>query len=221
MPDTCIPARRARAYDELAAARGIVKRVVLIGPSHFVGGRGRRVARTARLRDARLAASPRCGGNRVSRRPEAHGEERGGACPRTFARVRCPSCRKCWVFFPRADRPRARPSRGSRGGVERLCGRSGNADRHQHRHVALPRLRQTRSASTARRSRDRGPCRRPDYEEACGATGLNGLLAFAARRAVAIKLLAACNSGDTRGVQGAVVGYSTFALYDGAAVSAE
>ena len=30
----------ARAYDELAAARGVVKRVVLIGPSHFVGGRG-------------------------------------------------------------------------------------------------------------------------------------------------------------------------------------
>jgi len=30
----------ARAYDELTAARGIVKRVVLIGPAHFVGGRG-------------------------------------------------------------------------------------------------------------------------------------------------------------------------------------
>ncbi len=30
----------ARAYDELAAARGIVKRVVLLGPSHYVVGRG-------------------------------------------------------------------------------------------------------------------------------------------------------------------------------------
>jgi AmmeMemoRadiSam system protein B len=30
----------ARAYDELAAARGLVKRVVLLGPSHYVGGRG-------------------------------------------------------------------------------------------------------------------------------------------------------------------------------------
>ena len=30
----------ARAYDELAAARGIVKRVVLLGPTHYVAGRG-------------------------------------------------------------------------------------------------------------------------------------------------------------------------------------
>ena len=30
----------ARAYDELAGARGIVKRVVLLGPSHYVAGRG-------------------------------------------------------------------------------------------------------------------------------------------------------------------------------------
>ena len=30
----------ARAYHELAAARGIVKRVVLLGPAHYVAGRG-------------------------------------------------------------------------------------------------------------------------------------------------------------------------------------
>src|SRR5690349_5795667 len=30
----------ARAYDELAAARGVVRRVVLLGPSHYVPGRG-------------------------------------------------------------------------------------------------------------------------------------------------------------------------------------
>src|SRR5512139_179223 len=30
----------ARAYDELAAARGVVRRVVLFGPSHYVAGRG-------------------------------------------------------------------------------------------------------------------------------------------------------------------------------------
>src|SRR5689334_22517396 len=30
----------ARAYDELAAARSVVRRVVLLGPSHYVAGRG-------------------------------------------------------------------------------------------------------------------------------------------------------------------------------------
>ena len=53
-----------------------------------------------------------------------------------------------------------------------------------------------------------------DHEEACGATPLNGLLAAAQKRKLAIKLLAACNSGDTAGGKGQVVGYSAFALHE-------
>src|SRR2546421_62001 len=36
-----------------------------------------------------------------------------------------------------------------------------------------------------------------DHEQACGATPLNGLLALAKRKGLSIRVLAACNSGDT------------------------
>src|SRR5438445_714139 len=60
-----------------------------------------------------------------------------------------------------------------------------------------------------------------DHDEACGATPLNGLLSVARRRNLSIKLLAACNSGDTAGGKGQVVGYSSFALYEGGEVQHE
>src|SRR5207253_1453842 len=53
-----------------------------------------------------------------------------------------------------------------------------------------------------------------DHHEACGATPLNGFLATAGERRLSIQLLAACNSGDTAGGKGQVVGYSSFALYE-------
>ena len=56
-----------------------------------------------------------------------------------------------------------------------------------------------------------------DHDEACGATPLNGLLAVAKRKGLAIRLLSACNSGDTAGGKDRVVGYSAFALDDPAA----
>ena len=58
-----------------------------------------------------------------------------------------------------------------------------------------------------------------DHEEACGATPLNGLLHFSKNRNLALKLLAACNSGDTAGGKGQVVGYSSFGLYEGGEVA--
>ncbi|MDH4192374.1 MAG: AmmeMemoRadiSam system protein B [Betaproteobacteria bacterium] len=50
------------------------------------------------------------------------------------------------------------------------------------------------------------------HEQACGATPLNGLLLAASRRGLTVRLLAACNSGDTAGDRDRVVGYSAFAL---------
>jgi hypothetical protein len=52
-----------------------------------------------------------------------------------------------------------------------------------------------------------------DHDAACGATPLNGLLAQARRRSLEVRLLAACNSGDTAGDKERVVGYSAFGLY--------
>jgi AmmeMemoRadiSam system protein B/AmmeMemoRadiSam system protein A len=55
-----------------------------------------------------------------------------------------------------------------------------------------------------------------DQDEACGATPLNGLLHVAKRKNLSLKLLAAANSGDTAGGRDRVVGYSSFGLYEGA-----
>ncbi|HUQ25528.1 MAG TPA: AmmeMemoRadiSam system protein B [Burkholderiales bacterium] len=55
-----------------------------------------------------------------------------------------------------------------------------------------------------------------DHDEACGATPLNGLLLVSKQKNLSLKLLAACNSGDTAGGRDRVVGYSSFGLYEGA-----
>jgi AmmeMemoRadiSam system protein B/AmmeMemoRadiSam system protein A len=58
-----------------------------------------------------------------------------------------------------------------------------------------------------------------DHDEACGATPLNGLLQIAKTKKLSLRLLAACNSGDTAGGRDRVVGYSSFGLYEGAGPS--
>ncbi len=53
-----------------------------------------------------------------------------------------------------------------------------------------------------------------EHEEACGATPINGLLALAAARGMSIELIDHCNSGDTSGPRDRVVGYAALALYE-------
>jgi len=50
-------------------------------------------------------------------------------------------------------------------------------------------------------------------EQACGARAINGLMASTKCRALKVKLLHACNSGDTAGDPNRVVGYAAFALH--------
>ena len=50
-------------------------------------------------------------------------------------------------------------------------------------------------------------------DQACGARAINGLMASAKCRALNVKLLHACNSGDTAGDPNRVVGYAAFALH--------
>jgi AmmeMemoRadiSam system protein B len=49
-----------------------------------------------------------------------------------------------------------------------------------------------------------------DFEEACGATPINGLLLAAARRGLSPSLFDLRNSGDTAGDRRRVVGYAAF-----------
>jgi len=51
-----------------------------------------------------------------------------------------------------------------------------------------------------------------DHEQACGATGINGLLVVARARHLRPRLVHACNSGDTAGDRRRVVGYASIAF---------
>ena len=54
------------------------------------------------------------------------------------------------------------------------------------------------------------------YDRACGAGPINGLLEVARRRRLDALLLDLCNSGDTAGGRGQVVGYGAFAFAEAA-----
>jgi hypothetical protein len=51
-----------------------------------------------------------------------------------------------------------------------------------------------------------------DFDQACGATGINGLLAMVANKGLACTTLDLRNSGDTAGPRNRVVGYGAFAV---------
>lgn len=56
-----------------------------------------------------------------------------------------------------------------------------------------------------------------DHQQACGATPVNGLLAYAARHALQPELLDLRNSGDTAGDRSRVVGYVSVAFFEAGA----
>lgn len=51
-------------------------------------------------------------------------------------------------------------------------------------------------------------------EQACGAIGINGLLHLAGQRQLPVSEIARCNSGDTVGDRSRVVGYGAFAIHE-------
>ena len=205
----------ARAYQELAAARGVVRRVVLLGPAHRVAVRGLaapgvdafetplgRVALDhAALRS--LSDLPQ-----VVRSDSAHALEHA-------LEVQLPFLQAVLGAFSLV--PLAVGVAGV-GEVAEVLERLWGGDEtllvistdlsHYHAYSVARRIDGATLARIAARATD------IDHDEACGATPLNGLLACARKRDIPVRLLAACNSGDTAGGKDSVVGYSSFALYE-------
>src|SRR3954471_14082388 len=205
----------AHAYDELAPARGTVKRVVLLGPVHRVPVRGLAIptdtafatplgqvpidtAALALVRDLpQVVASDR-----------AHLHEHALEVQLPFLQ------RQLGEFalapFAVGDASVAQVAEVIErlwGGPETLIAISTDLS-HYHPYA---RAREVDGATLARIAAFATDI---DHEEACGATPLNGFLDLARRRSLTIKLLSACNSGDTAGGKGQVVGYSSFALHE-------
>jgi hypothetical protein len=210
----------ARAYDELSPARGIVSRVVLLGPVHRVPVRGL-AAPGADAFATPLGNVPvdREALRAVQDLPQVVTSDAAHALEHSLE-VQLPFLQKVLGAF--ALVPFAVGTASVQevaavlerlwGGPETLVVVSTDLS-HYHPYDEARRI------DGATLERVRGFATDIDHEEACGATPLNGLLALAKRRQMSVQLLAACNSGDTAGGKGQVVGYGAFALHEGEGVS--
>src|SRR5436190_1006140 len=205
----------ARAYDELGPARGIVRRVVMLGPVHRVPVRGLAMPTDAAFATplgsvpidhealARVHGLPQ-----VVKSDVSHMQEHALEVQLPFLQ------RQLGEFalapFAVGDASVAQVAEVLErlwGGPETLIVLSTDLS-HYHPYA------EARQIDCNTVTRIAGLATDLDHEEACGATPLNGLLAVAQQRNLSIRLLAACNSGDTAGGKGRVVGYSAFALHE-------
>lgn len=212
----------ARAYDELAAARGLVRRVVMLGPVHRVPVRGLAVPGAAAfatpLGSVRLDSEAL---RAVRDMPQIVQSDAAHALEHSLE-VQLPFLQKVLGDFSLVPFAVGMASVEEVAGVlERLWGGAETliviSSDLSHYHP----YEQARQIDRSTVTRIAGFATDLDHEEACGATPLNGFLALARKKGLFIKLLAACNSGDTAGGKGQVVGYSAFAFYERAEISPE
>ena len=215
-------ATAAHAYSELIPARGIVKRVVLLGPVHRVAVRGLALPGVDEFATP-LGRIPLDAGAvallgdlpQVVTSAPAHAMEHS-------LEVQLPFLQRVlgdFALVPLAvgDATGEQVSEVIErlwGGPETLIVISTDLSHyHEYEHA------QKIDADTADRigRLETGL----NHQQACGATPLNGLLALARKKGLSIRRLSVCNSGDTAGGRGRVVGYSAFALDEGDAVSRE
>jgi MEMO1 family protein len=210
----------AHAYDELAAARGVVRRVVLLGPVHRVAVRGLAAPGAesfatplGRVRIDRDALRTLRDLPQVVTSDQAHALEHSLEVQLPFLQKQLGD----FALVPLAVGDASVEEVAAVierlwGGPETLIVISTDLS-HYHAYDAARALDATTLARIAARAVDL------DHDAACGATPLNGFLAVARKRDLPVRLLAACNSGDTAGGKDRVVGYSAFAAHEGGGVS--
>jgi len=206
----------AGAYDALRPARGVVRRVVLLGPVHRVAVRG-----LATTSDEAFATP--LGSIPVDREalaslkdlPQVMTSDAAHALEHSLE-VQLPFLQKTLGTFSLVPFAVGMASVAEVaqvierlwGGPETLIVISTDLS-HYHAYDEARRI----DGRTI--SRISGFATDLDHEEACGATPLNGFLSLAKGKNLSLKLLAACNSGDSAGGRDRVVGYSSFGLYEG------
>jgi AmmeMemoRadiSam system protein B/AmmeMemoRadiSam system protein A len=212
----------AYAFDALTPARGIVKRVVLLGPVHRVPVRGLALpdAEAFETPFGRIAVDPAARAA-LAEFPQIVVNGRAHALEHSLE-VQLPFLQRVLGEFLLVPLAVGDASVGEVsevierlwGGPETLIVISTDMS-HYHAYRDACRIDgETLSRIEALATDIR-------HEQACGATPLNGLLGVARARGMTIRRLMACNSGDTAGGRDQVVGYSAFALYEGAPVAPE
>ena len=216
----------ARAFATLRrAAAGRVRRVVVIGPSHYVAVDG--IAAPAvdafatplgrvPLDRAAIEAIRGLPGVTIAEAP--HRDEHALEVELPFLQVVLGADRFALVPLVVGDAAPAEVA----AVLERLWGEEGDETlvvvssdlSHYHDYPTARRLDAETAALIERRDGARlGPAR------ACGHLPIAGLLVLAAARGLAVERLALRNSGDTAGPRGRVVGYGAWAFREGGAAA--
>jgi AmmeMemoRadiSam system protein B/AmmeMemoRadiSam system protein A len=206
----------AGAYDAVRPARGIVRRVVLLGPVHRVAVRGLAVTSDEAF------ATP-LGSIPIDREalaalkdlPQVVTSDAAHALEHSLE-VQLPFLQKTLGSFGLVPfavgvasvAEVAQVIERLWGGPETLIVISTDLS-HYHSYEEAQRIDGATLSKIAHFATDL------DHGEACGATPLNGLLSVARKKNLSPRLLAACNSGDTAGGRDRVVGYSSFGLFEG------
>jgi MEMO1 family protein len=212
----------ARAYDELGPGRGIVRRVVMLGPVHRVPVRGL-AAPTVDAFVTPLGTVPidRDAIAEAQKLPQVVASDPAHAMEHSLE-VQRPFLQKVLGEFKLVPFAVGAASAAQVAEVlERLWGGPETVVvistdlSHYHAYDEARRIDRATVERIARFATDL------NHEEACGATPLNGFLQVSKKKGLAVRLLSACNSGDTAGGKGQVVGYSAFSAREGAEPSFE
>ncbi len=206
----------AEAYDRLRPARGIVRRVVLLGPCHRVPVRGLALPDAAAFATPlgevpldREAIASLAGLHQMVVSNAVHAEEHA-------LEVQLPFLQRVLGEFSLVPLAvgAATPAQVAEviehlwGGEETLIVISSDLS-HFHAYEEACAIDRGTVQAILDYSID------IDHEQACGATPVAGMLLAAKRHKLNVELLDLRNSGDTAGGRASVVGYAAFALWDG------
>jgi AmmeMemoRadiSam system protein B len=202
------------AYASLAARGDQVERVILLGPSHRVAFAGVATSGAGVFEtpigpvtiDRDVVASLVQAGLAREFEP-AHENEHSLEVQLPFLKQLFPAARVVPLLAGDDDWHAAEGILATLwGGDETVIVVSSDLS-HYHDYATTQRL----DASTAQ-TIERLAAGEVDHEQACGATGVNALLALVAAKGLACTTLDLRNSGDTAGPKNRVVGYGAFAV---------
>lgn len=204
------------AFRSLAPAASVIRRVVLLGPAHFVPIHGLALPEHPRFATPLGEVEVDAEGAQAALRlpqvrvhPAAHAREHSLEVELPFLQS---LLGEDWTLVPLAvgdasDEEVAEVLDRLWGGPETVIVISSDLSHY----LSSPEARRVDRETAEEIVALRGPI---DPARACGARAINGLLAAARQRGMAAELLDLRNSGDTAGDPHRVVGYGAFAFHE-------
>jgi len=208
----------ASAYALLAPFADAIERVVLVGPAHRMYVEGLASPGAGRLRtplgdvvvDAVALDGARAKGAAIGVSAAAHAREHSLEVQLPFLQKVLPRAKVVPLVVGRAPAAEVAAVLDALwGGPETVIVISSDLSHYLPYDVGRRADQQTAARIVGL---DAAPL---DGEEACGAAGINGLVAVARARGLEAELVELASSGDTAGTRDEVVGYGAFAFYEG------